>query len=149
MAHDDTVGTHCGTLMQLSGEDLNPESISSLLSLKPFSSKKRGEPTARPRPGRPTPLARRGVLSYSTHTLQSNDINDHFRYLLAAILPVAGEVKSLVDRDHLSWGIVCFFDDPPSDWRAAIDPSIAKKVDELGIELFLDDPTTITFVEET
>jgi len=104
---------------------------------------------ARPRPGRPTPLARRGVLSYSTHTLQSNDINDHFRYLLQAIAPVASEVKSLVDRDHLSWEIVCFFDDPPPNLCAALDPSIAKKVDELGIELFSGDPNTITVVEET
>ena len=104
---------------------------------------------ARPRPDRPTPLARRGVLSYSTLTLQSNDINDHFRYLLQAILPVAGEVKSLVDRDRLSWEIVCFFDDPPPDLRAALDPSIANRLDELGIQLVLDDPNTITVVEET
>ena len=104
---------------------------------------------ARPRPDRPTPLARQGVLSYSTHTLQSNDINDHFRYLLQAILPVASEVKSLVDRDHLSWEIVCFFDEPPPDLRAALDPSIANRLDELGIQLVLDDPNTITVVEET
>jgi hypothetical protein len=63
-------------------------------------------------------------------------------------LPVADEVKSLTDRDHLSWKIVCFFDDPPPDLRAALDPSIASKLDELGIELILDDPSTITVVEE-
>jgi hypothetical protein len=68
---------------------------------------------------------------------------------LQAIAPVAKEVKLLVDRDQLSWKIVCFFDDPPPDLRAALDPSIAKKVDELGIELILDDPNTITVVEET
>jgi hypothetical protein len=134
--------------MQLGGEDLDPESISRLIGLKPFSSKKRGEPLARPRPGRPTPRARRGGISYSTHSLQSNDINDHFRYLLQAISPVAGEVKLLVDRDHLSWKIVCFFDEPPPNLRAALDPSIANSLDELGIELILDDPNTITVVEE-
>jgi hypothetical protein len=149
MAHSNIAGRHCDTLMQFSGEDLDPESISSLINLKPFSSKKRGERMGPPRAGHPVPLARLGVLSYSTHTLQSNDINDHFRYLLQAILPVASEVKSLVDRDHLSWRIICFFDDPPPDLRAALDTSIAKKFDELGIELFLDDPNTITVVEET
>jgi hypothetical protein len=135
--------------MQFSGEDLDPESISSLIDLQPFSSSRRGEPMARPRPGRPTPPARQGVLSYSTHTLQSTDINDHFQYLLQAILPVASEVKSLVDRDHLSWEIVCFFDEPRPDLRAALDPSIANRLDELGIQLVLDDPNTITVVEET
>ncbi len=104
---------------------------------------------ARPRPDRSTPLARQGVLSYSTLGLHSNNINDHFRYLLQAILPVADEVKSLVDRDHLLWEIVCFFDDPPADLRAALDPSIANRLDALGIELILDDPNTITVVEET
>jgi hypothetical protein len=148
MAHDDAGDTQCSTLMQFSGEDLDPESISSLIGLAPFSSSRRGDPTARPRPERPTPLARRGVLSYSTHTLKSSDIDDHFRYLLQAIAPVVNEVKSLVDRDHLSWKIVCFFDEAPSDLRAALDPSIASKLDELGIELILDDPTTITVVAE-
>jgi hypothetical protein len=149
LAHDDAAGTQCHALMVFSGEDLDPESISSLIGLKPRSSNKRGEPVVRPRPGRPTPLARRGVLSYSTLSLKNNDINDHFRYLLQAIAPVANEVKSLVDRDHLSWKIVCFFDDPPPDLRGALDPSIASELDELGIELILDDPNTITIVEET
>jgi hypothetical protein len=97
MAHDDTAGTHCDTLMQFSGEDLNPESISSLIDLKPSSSGKKGEPMARPRPGPPTPLARRGGISYSTYrSVVSDDIND-----------------------------------------------------SLGIEVILDDPDTITVVEET
>jgi hypothetical protein len=148
MAHAAAAGTQCHTLMQFSGEDLDPESISRLIGLKPFSSNKRGEPVVRPRPGRPTPLARRGVLSYSSLNLKNNDINDHFRYLLQAISPVASGVKSLVDRDHLSWKIVCFFDEPPPDLRAALDPSIANSLDELGIELILDDPNTITVVEE-
>jgi hypothetical protein len=149
MANNDVGGTHCHTLMMFSGEDLDPEHTSRLLDLTPSFSGKKGEPTARPRPERPTPLARRGLLSYSTHTLQRNDINDHFRYLLQAILPVSDEIKSLVDRDHLSWEIVCFLDDPPPDLRAALDPSIANSLDALGIERTLDDPNIITVVEET
>lgn len=149
MAHDGAVNTHGDTLMQFSGENLDPECISSLIKLKPFSSKKKGELLGPPRPGRPLPLARRGGISYSTHKLQSNDINDHFRFLLQAISPVAGELKSLVKRDSLSWRIICFFDDPPSYLRDALDPSIVNRLDELGIELILDDPSTITVVEET
>jgi hypothetical protein len=88
-------------------------------------------------------------MAISASAVMRTSIDDHFRYFLAAILPVASEAKSLVDRDHLSWEIVCFFDDPPPDLRAAVDPSIAKNLDSLGIELILDDPNTITVVEET
>jgi hypothetical protein len=149
MAHEGASQAHRHALMFFSGEDFDPDRVSNLLSLQPSHAKRKGEPVALPRPGRPAPLARKGVLSYSTLSLQSNDINDHFRYLLQAILPVASEVKSLVERDHLSWEIVCFFDDPPPDLRAALDPSIANRLDEFGIELLLDDPNTITVVEET
>jgi hypothetical protein len=97
MAGADAAGTHCHTLMFFSGESFDTDNVSDLLSLQPSHARKRGEPMARPRPDRPTPLARRGVLSYSTHTLQSNDINNHFRHLLQVILPAADEVKSLVD----------------------------------------------------
>jgi hypothetical protein len=135
--------------MMFSGEDLAPESISSLLPLTPSTSGRRGDPMARPRPGRPTPIARRGGITYSTLSLPSGDINDHFRYLFQAIAPVASKVKSLVDQNHLSWKIVCFFPDPPPDLRTVLDPSIADRLDELGIELILDDPSTITVVEET
>ena len=150
MAHGDDQA-HCDALMQFSGEDLDPDSIAALIGLKPFSSNRRGDPMARPRPGRPAPLARRGVLSYSTRSLESNDINDHLRYLLEAISADTGKMKSLVlvDQNHLSWRIICFFDHPPPDLRAALDPSIANRLDELGIELLLDDPNTITVVEET
>lgn len=149
MAHDDAISTRGDTLMQFSGENLDPESVSQLLDLEPFSSKKRGELLGPPRPGRGLPFARRGGISYSTHKLQSNDINDHFRYLLQAISPVASELKSLVRRYHLSWKIICFYDDPPPDLRAALDPSIVDRLDDLGIELILDDPNTITVIEET
>ena len=150
MAHDDAVGTHCSTLMQFSGEDLDPESISSLIGLKPSSSKKRGEPMARPRPGRPTPLARRGGISYSTYrSIVSDDINDHLRYLLNAVLQVSSQLKALVDREHLRWGIVLFIDNAPADWRSLLEKSISENLDCLGIEVILDDPNTITVVEET
>jgi hypothetical protein len=148
MAHGDGADTNCHGLMQFAGEGLDPDNISSLLDLKPFSSKKRGEPLGPPRPGRPTPLARKGAISYSTHTLRSNDINEHFRYLLQAISPVVNEVKSLVGEGQLSWRIICFFDKPPPNLRVVLDPSIANSVDGLGIELFMDDPNTITVEEE-
>jgi len=150
MAQDNATCIHCHALMQFSGEDLDPESISSLIDLKPFSSKKRGEPMARPRPGRPTPLARRGGMSYSTYrSIVSDDINDHLRYLLNAVLPVSAQLKALVDREHLHWGIVLFIDDTPVDWRSLLEKSVAKNLDNLGIEVILDDPSTITVVEET
>jgi len=105
---------------------------------------------ARPRPGRPTPLARRGGISYSTYRMVvSDDINDHLRYLLNAVLPVSSQLKALVDREHLRWGIVLFIDDTPVDWRSLLEKSIAENLDNLGIEVILDDPNTITVVEET
>jgi len=104
---------------------------------------------ARPHPERPTPLARRGGISYSTYRNVSGDINDHLRYLLNAVLPVSEQLKALVDSDHLRWGIVLFIDDAPADWRALLKKSIANTLDSLGIELILDDPSTITVVEET
>jgi Domain of unknown function (DUF4279) len=147
---DNIYQLQCNALMQFSGENLDPERISTLLDIQPFSSKRKGEPMARPRPGRPTPLARRGGVSYSTYqNIVSDNINDHLRYLLQAVFPVARELRSLVDRDHLAWRIICFFDNPPADLRAALEPSIANRLDELGIELFLDDPNTVTFVKET
>lgn len=104
---------------------------------------------ARFRPDRPTPLARQGVLSYSTYKkVVSNDVNDHLRYLLNAILPICGQLKALVDRDHLAREIVLFIDDPPADWRALIEKPIAETLDALGITLILDDPSTITVIEE-
>jgi hypothetical protein len=148
MAHGEAAGRHCDALMSFSGENLDPESISNLLPLKPFSSKKRGEPLGPPRPGRPAPLARRGGISYSTSCIISDDINDHLRYLLNAVLPVSDQIKSLVDRDHLLWDIVLFIDNPPSDWRSLLEESITRTLKTLGIELFLDDPNTITIVEE-
>jgi Domain of unknown function (DUF4279) len=127
MAHADAAGIHCHALMQFSGEELDPESISSLIDLKPFSSKMGGEPMARPRPGRPTPLARRGGISYSTYRSNvSGDINHHLRYLLNAVLPVSEQLKALVDSDHLRWDIVLFIDDAPADWRSLLEKSIAK-----------------------
>lgn len=104
---------------------------------------------ARPRPGRPTPLARRSGISYSTYPIiVSDDINDHLRYLLNAVLPVSAELKALVDNKRLHWGIVLFINDTLVDWRALLEESIAKKLDSLGIEVILDDPNTITVVEE-
>lgn len=150
MAHDDASQDHCHALMQFSGEDLDPESISRLLTLTPFSSRKRGEPMARPRPGRPTPTARRGGISYSTYrNIVSNDINDHLRYLLNAVLSVSVQLKALVDRDQLHWGIVLFIDDPPVDWRALLEKSIIDTLNSLEIDVILDDPGTITVVEES
>ena len=104
---------------------------------------------ARPRPDRPTPLARRGVISYSTHTISGGNINDHLRFLLNAIVPVSEQLKGLVNKDRLHWGIVLFIDDPQPDWRALIEKSVADTLDSLGIELELDDPSTITVVDET
>jgi hypothetical protein len=89
------------------------------------------------------------VLSYSTNGLVSDDINDHLRYLLSAVLPVSNQLKVLIDRDHLVWDIVLFIDDPPSDWRSLLEKPVAKNLDSLGIELILDDPNAITVVEET
>jgi hypothetical protein len=149
MAHDDLAGTRCHTLMQFSGEALDPESVSRLIALQPFSSKKRGEPVALPRPGRPAPLARRGVISYSTHTIIGDNINDHLRFLLNAIVPASEQLKALVNKDRLHWGIVLFIDDSPADWRALVEKPVADTLDGLGIELELDDPSTITVVEET
>jgi Domain of unknown function (DUF4279) len=150
MAQDNAAGIHCHALMQFSGEDLDPERISRLLDLKSSSSKKRGDPLGPPRPGRPAPLARRGGISYSTYrSIVSDDINDHLRYLLNAVLPVSEQLKALADKEHLRWGIVLFIDDTPVDWRALLEKSVAKNLDSLGIELVLDDPSTITVVEET
>ena len=150
MAHDDASQAHCHALMQFSGEDLDPESISRLITLTPFSSRKRGEPMARPRPGRPAPMARRGGISYSTYrNIVSNDINDHLRYLLNAVRPVSVRLKALVDRDQLRWGIVLFIGDPPVDWRSLLEKSIIDTLNSLEIELILDDPSTITVVKET
>lgn len=150
MTDCDAASTHCHALMQVSGENLDPEGISRLVALEPFSSNKKGEPMARPRPGRPTPLARRGGISYSTYRhIVSNDINDHLRYLLNAVLSVSDQLKALVDRHQLHWGIVLFVDDAPADWRSLLEESIANTLDSLGIELILDDPSTVTVVEET
>ena len=150
MADCNAYRIHCHALMLFSGEDLDPEHISRLLDLTPSSSGKRGEPMARPRPGRPTPLARRGGISYSTYrSIVSDDINDHLRYLLNAALPVSEQLKALVDSEHLRWGIVLFIDDTPVDWRSLLEKSIADTLDGLGIEVMLDDPNTITVVEET
>jgi hypothetical protein len=149
MAHGDASGQNCHTLMQFSGEDLDPQCISQLIDLKPFSLRRRGEPMARPRPGRLIPVARRGGVSYSTYRMVSGSINDHLRYLLNSVAPVSEQLKALVDRDHLRWRIVIFLDDPPADWRALIEKSIADTLDSLGIDLILDDPSTITVVEET
>lgn len=66
MTFDIAEGIHCHALMMISGEDLDPQKISSLLELKPSSSNRKGEPMARPRPDRLTPLARKGLVSYST-----------------------------------------------------------------------------------
>ncbi len=105
---------------------------------------------ARPRPGRPTPLARRGGISYSTYrSIVSDDINDHLRYLLNAVRPVSEQLRVLVNSEHLHWGIVLFIDDTPVDWRSLLEKSIADTLDSLGIEVILDDPNTITVVEET
>lgn len=150
MAYANADGIHCHALMMFSGEALDPESISSLLDLNPSSSNRKGDPMARPRPDRPTPLARKGVLSFSTHrSVVSNDINDHLRYLLGATLPVSQQLKARLDRDHLDWEIVLFIVDPPADWRALVEKPIADTLGKLGIELILDDPSTITVVEET
>lgn len=150
MTNDVVYELHCHALMQFSGEDLDPDSISRLIDLNSSSSNRRGDPMARPRPGRPTPLARRGGISYSTYrSIVSDDINDHLRYLLNAVLPVADQLKKLVERDHLHWGIVLFIDDDaPADWHSLLEKPIVKKLDSLGIELILDDPNTITVVEE-
>jgi hypothetical protein len=150
MAHGDANRAHCHALMFFSGEDFDPDSVSNLLSLQPSHARRRGEPMTHPRPDRPTPLARQGVLSYSTYKkVISNDINDHLRYLLNAILPISGQLKALVDRDHLSREIVLFVDNPPADWRALIEKPVADTLDALGIKVILDDPSTITVVEET
>ncbi|MGH7064406.1 MAG: DUF4279 domain-containing protein, partial [Stellaceae bacterium] len=125
MTDYDAASTHCHALMQVSGENLDPEGISRLIALKPFSSNKNGEPMARPRPGRPTPLARRGGISYSTYRIVNGPINDHLRYLLNAVLPVSQKLKALVASEHLRWGIVLFIDDAPADWRSLLEESIA------------------------
>jgi len=44
---------------------------------------------------------------------------------------------------------VLFIDDTPVDWRSLLEKSIAENLDCLGIEVILDDPNTITVVEET
>lgn len=148
MTYSDAGQVHCHALMQISGEDFDPDSVSNLLFLKPSHTRRKGEPMARPRPGRPTPLARRGGISYSTYRIVSGNINNHLRFLLNAVLPVSQLLKALVDKDRLRWGIVLFIDDAPADWRALIEKPIADTLDSLGIELILDDPSTITVVEE-
>jgi hypothetical protein len=129
------------------GENLDPEQILALLPLQPARSKKKGEPLGS-RPGYPVPFARQGVLSFSAQNVDGNDINDHLRYFLKAILPVAAELKSVVNRDCLLWEIVCFFDQPPSNLRSMLDQSVASELDRLGIQLVVDDPATVEFVEE-
>jgi hypothetical protein len=76
-------------------------------------------------------------------------INDHLRFLLKAVAPVSGQLKALVERDRLRWRIVLFIDDPPADWRSLLEKPVADTLDDLGIKLELDDPSTITVVEET
>jgi len=147
MGHSSSNQRSCHALMLFVGEHLDPERISTLLPLQPSRSKKKGEPLGS-RANFPTPLARRGVLSFSTKNVDSNDINDHLLYFIKAILPVSTELKSLVDRDRLLWEIVCFFDHPPSNLRSILDQSVAKKLDRLGIDLMVDDPTTVEFVSE-
>lgn len=149
MTSGDASKAHSHALMMFSGEDFDPDSVSNMIPLSPSHARKRGDPMARPRPGRPTPLARRGGISYSTYrNVFSADINDHLRYLLNVVLPVSEQLKALADRDHLRWGIVLFIDDAPLDWRSLLEKSIAETLDSLGIELILDDPSTITVVEE-
>jgi len=148
MARDNAAGTHCHALMQISSADPDPQGILRLIPLKPFSSRKRGESLGPPRPGHPTPLARWGGVSYSTHEIVGYDINDHLRYLLNAILPVSEQLETLVDRNQMRWRIVLFIDNAPADWRSLVEKPIADTLDKLGIELILDDPSTITVVEE-
>lgn len=149
MTSGDASKAHSHALMMFSGEAFDPDSVSDMIPLPPSHARKRGDPMARPHPGRPTPLARRGGISYSTYrSVASTDINDHLRYLLNAVSPLSVELRTLVNENSLRWSIVLFIDDPPSDWRSLLDKSIAETLDSLGIELILDDPSTITVVEE-
>jgi hypothetical protein len=150
MAYGDASEIHCQALMLFSGEDFDPDSVSNLLSLQPSRAKRKGQPVALPRPGRRTLVARNGMISYSTYpSLVSDDINAHLRYLLNAVLPVSAQLKALVAREHLHWGIVLFIDDAPADWCSLLEKLIAETLDLLGIEVILDDPSTITVIEET
>jgi hypothetical protein len=96
------------------GDNLDPDEIVPLLTIRPIRSKRKGDPMG-PARGSVAPLAKTGTCHVSTiRHVSSQLMDDHVRFLLDELEKNIDRLRDIVRARGLTWGITCIYD-PPSE----------------------------------
>jgi hypothetical protein len=124
-------------ILSFTGDRLDPDPLLELLGpIKSGKPRRKGDPTAKPSPDRPTPRAKTGGCSFWTagHVASVNP-NDHLAFLLDAITPHLEQLRHIIARDGLTWRAVLFDVEGPGDTLPPLDQDLMARAQVLGLKL--------------
>jgi hypothetical protein len=142
-----TAPSSCHAILELVGDNLDPDKLRKLFSIKPKLARRKGDEQGR-RPGRPTAFARTGYCGFSTLAhVSSDNINDHLEFLINEITRNFDRIQAIVMADKLTWQMVCFFDLPPAGPKSILRNSVVARASQMGIGIEIDTgDDAVTFV---
>lgn len=138
--HDDEVFV----LLDFKGDCLDPASLIPLIPLPPIRPRKKGDPTGPVKNGK-APTAKTGYCGFTTAgRISSQEANDHVRFVLTAIQPNLGEIRSIMSSQSLAWRAVLFEGSSKGQFFADLDPELSLQAAELGLPLLPKEKETMT-----
>jgi hypothetical protein len=121
--------------LRISGENLQPDDVGRLLSLKPTRTHLRGQP--RGRQGK----SAQHIWNYSLWLLESpldddRDPAEHLKWLLDILVPKVSLIKTLSENYHVD--LFCGFSSGSGQGGVTLDAIMLQRIAHLGLPLILD-----------
>lgn len=117
----------------VSGDEVNPDTVSEILGLSPSRAFKAGDPYSRGH------VRRHGMWALSSHeAVVSEDLEDHVRWLLDRIEPVQAVLHDYLQAKGTFGFITCFWPSPHGHGGPQFSPALMKRVGAVDLPLQID-----------
>jgi len=120
------------------GKDLIPDEITSKLGIEPSHSFKRGDTKIRGR--EKTEIWKHGFWSLESSNvgLPTDDLKQHFEWLLDMLEPTEDELKDIIANGSFDARVSCFWITSNDRINVEIEPGILVRLAKLNIRVWLD-----------